>query len=59
MFDAVCQVRAPDLLSEAKHSAEDLTFSQGLLYVLCYRMEMIADSGASALTQLRALPMER
>jgi hypothetical protein len=47
------------LLSEAKHSAEGLTFAQGLLYVLCYRMEMIADGGASALTQLRALPMER
>ena len=33
--------------------------SQGLLYVLCYRMEAFSESSGQALAHLRALPLER
>ena len=32
---------------------------QGVLYVLCYRMDAMADGGAAPLAQLRSLPLDR
>lgn len=57
VFDAVCQVTAARKVfgKLPAHSSH----AQAVLYVLCYRMEAIADSGAASLAQMRSLPLDR
>jgi hypothetical protein len=56
VFEAVCQVRmwrSPAVGLGLRQSI------QGLLYVLCYRMEAFSEGSAHATAALRALPLDR
>ncbi len=62
VYEAVCQVRRRSDGNEAAMPSPDAglaRYDQGLLYVLCYRMEAFAEGSSQALAHLRALPLDR